>query len=83
MIADRLGGNAGGIGGADQRAEAASGDDRGLDTQLVEDFEHRDMGEAAGRAAAEGQPDPRSAHAPAFSAKRQAVSRQGPDFARP
>ena len=53
VAADVLGAHAGRIGGADQRADRGAGDGGGLDAHLVERLEHRDMGEAAGAAAAE------------------------------
>ena len=53
VAADVLGAHAGRIGGADQRADRGAGDGGGLDAHLVERLEHRDMGKAAGAAAAE------------------------------
>src|SRR5690349_10495979 len=77
MSPDFLGRNARSISGADQRAKTAAGDDRGLDSHLVEDFKHGNMGETARRATAKREADPRGAHAPALFAKNQAVSAKG------
>ncbi len=52
-----LGGHAAGIGRTHQGAHAAPGDDRGLQAQFVEDFQHGNMGQAPRPAAAQGQAD--------------------------
>ena len=54
------GGDARRIGRADHRAHRRPGDDAGPDTEIVEGFEHRDMGEAARAARAEREADARA-----------------------
>ena len=66
-----------GIARADQRADAAAGDDRGLDAEFVEDFEHAEYGRGRARCRRRAPGRSRAAHAPAFRAKAQAVSARG------
>ena len=53
VMADVLCAHAGRIGGAHQCANRGAGDGDGLHAHLVDRFEHRDLGEAAGAAATE------------------------------
>ena len=63
VAADVLAAHAGGISGADQRADRGAGDGGGLYAQFVERLDHRDMREPARAAAAERER--KRLHAPA------------------
>ena len=55
--ADLLAAEAGGVGGGEHGADGRAGDDLGPQAELVEGFQHRNVGEPARAAAAERQAD--------------------------
>ena len=63
IAADVAGRHSGGVGCADQRADACAHDHGGLHARLVEGFQNSDVGETASAAAAQRKPD-RRAHEP-------------------
>ena len=76
VVADVTPAHARRIGGADQRADRGAGDRGGFYPHLVQRFDHRDVGEPAGAAAAEREREG-FFHAPACSANSHALAASG------
>src|SRR5262249_27332173 len=75
VVTDVLAAHAGGVGRPDERADRSAGDRSRPHAHLVKCFDHRDVGEPAGAAAAKRQCE--SFHAPAWEANSKALAASG------